>query len=189
TANVVEPLLFGHSTGVSPVALLVAAVFWAWLWGPIGLLLSTPLTVCLVVIGQYVSGLEFFNVLLGDEPPLDPPVRFYQRLLARDPDEALDLVEGEIRSKPAEQIYDALLVPALGMANRDREHEALPPEDARDLFCELRRIIEDVPSQKCGAAEAGEKPGKSNVRGVVLGCPAEDDADEMILEMLRQLLE
>jgi len=202
TANVLEPLLFGHSTGLSPVALLVAAVFWAWLWGPIGLLLSTPLTVCLVVMGQYVSGLELFTVMLGDEPPLDPPIRFYQRLLARDPDEALDLVEEEARSKPPEQIYDALLLPALVLANRDREYAALPPEDARDLFRELRRIIEDVPTQKCTAAEGGEGPdgngrgtrdraatGESGHAGVVLGCPAEDDADELILEMLRQLIE
>jgi predicted PurR-regulated permease PerM len=189
TANVLEPLLFGHSTGVSPVALLVAAVFWAWLWGPIGLLLSTPLTVCLTVMGQYVSGLEFFMVMLGDEPALAPPVRFYQRLLARDPEEALDLMEEEARSKPPEQIYDELLLPALVMANRDREHEALPPEDARDLFRELRRIIEDVPAQKCPAAEGNKESGGNKLRGVVLGCPAEDDADEMILEMLRQLIE
>ncbi|MBI1916011.1 MAG: AI-2E family transporter [Planctomycetes bacterium] len=189
-ANVLEPLLFGHSTGLSPVALLVAAVFWAWLWGPIGLLLSTPLTVCLVVMGQYVSGLEFFNVMLGDEPALAPPVRFYQRLLARDPDEAFDLVEEEARSKPSEQIYDEMLLPALALANRDRENEALPPEDARDLFRELRRIIEDVPAQTCTTAEeGGDAGGNGKVRGVVLGCPAENDADEMILEMLRQLIE
>src|SRR5262249_37062414 len=83
-ANFVEPLLFGHGTGLTPVALLLAAVFWAWLWGPIGLLLSAPLTVCLVVLGKHVSGLKFLDVLLGDEPPLGPAVRFYQRLLAGD---------------------------------------------------------------------------------------------------------
>ncbi len=83
TANVVEPLLFGHSTGVSPIALLAAAAFWTWLWGPIGLVLSTPLTACLVVLGRFVPHLEFLGVLLGDEPALDPEVTYYQRLLAR----------------------------------------------------------------------------------------------------------
>jgi predicted PurR-regulated permease PerM len=87
TANVMEPLLFGHSTGVAPIALLFAAAFWAWLWGPLGLLLSTPLTVCLVVFGRYVPGLECFGILLSDEPALPPEKRYYQRLLARDPDE------------------------------------------------------------------------------------------------------
>src|SRR5207249_3253842 len=78
TANVIEPLLFSHSTGISSIALLVAAAFWTWLWGPIGLVLSTPLTVCLVVLGRYVPPLEFFDILLGDEPVLGPEVMYYQ---------------------------------------------------------------------------------------------------------------
>jgi predicted PurR-regulated permease PerM len=189
-ANVVEPVLFGHSTGLSPVALLVAAVFWAWLWGPIGLLLATPLTVCLVVLGRYVSGLRFFDVMLGDEPVLDPHLRFYQRLLARDSDEALDLIEETLREKPPEQVYDDLLVPALALANRDRAHDALPPEDSRVLFRELRRIVVDIPAQQCPVKELDRSTGDNGkTRPVVLGCPAEDDADELVLEMLRQLIE
>ncbi len=93
TANAVEPLVFGHSTGISPLALLLAAAFWTWLWGPIGLILSTPLTVILVVLGKYVPELHFFEVLLGDEPALSIPVTYYQRLVARDLDEASDLIE------------------------------------------------------------------------------------------------
>src|SRR6185369_13331435 len=80
TANVIEPLLFSHSTGVSQVALLVAAAFWTWLWGPIGLVLSTPMSVCLVVLGKYVPALRFFDVLLGDAPALSPGQAFYQRI-------------------------------------------------------------------------------------------------------------
>src|SRR5207253_12642 len=87
TFNVIEPWFFGHSAGVSPVALLIAAAFWGWLWGPIGLLLSTPLTVCLEVLGRYVPQLEFLSVLLGHDVDLEPHVRFYQRLLARDGDD------------------------------------------------------------------------------------------------------
>src|SRR5262245_35280506 len=189
-ANVVEPVLFGRSTGLSPVALLVAAVFWAWLWGPIGLLLATPLTACLVVLGRYVSGLRFFDVMLGDEPVLDPHVRFYQRLLARDPDEALDLMERALRDKPPEQVYDDLLIPALALANRDRAHDAVPLEDSRVLFRELRRIVEDVHAQHCPAKDLDRSTSDNGKpRPVVLGCPAEDDADELVLEMLRQLIE
>ena len=90
--NVMEPWLYGASTGMTPVAILVAAVFWTWLWGPIGLLLSTPLTVCLVVIGKYVPQLSFLSVMLGDEPVLSPPMRLYQRLLAMDQAESEKLV-------------------------------------------------------------------------------------------------
>src|SRR6202011_5903871 len=92
TSNVVEPRVFGKSIGVSEVALLVAAAFWAFLWGPAGLVLSSPLTVCLVVLGKYVPQLGFLDVLLGDEPSQDTDVHYYQRLLARDQDEATQLV-------------------------------------------------------------------------------------------------
>ena len=87
-SNVVEPYVFGQSIGVSEVALLIAAAFWAWLWGPSGLLLSTPITACLIVLAKYVPALEFLDVLLGDQPVLEPHVRYYQRCLARDQDEA-----------------------------------------------------------------------------------------------------
>ena len=99
-ANVVEPWLYGQSMGVSEIALLVAAAFWAVLWGPVGLVLSSPLTVCLVMLGRYVPQLEFLAVLLGDEPALDPSVSFYQRLLARDQDEAEDLVLEHLKTDP-----------------------------------------------------------------------------------------
>src|SRR5262249_25392236 len=112
-ANIAEPLLFGHSTGVSPLALLAAVAFWTWLWGPIGLVLSTPLTVCLVVLGRYVPNLKFLDVLLGREPALDANVNYYQRLIARDQDEAAELVEEYIKTHAPESVYDDVLVPAL----------------------------------------------------------------------------
>src|SRR5262249_13588811 len=139
-----EPLLFGRSTGLSPVALLVAVIFWTWLWGPIGLLLSTPLTVCLVVLGRYISGLEFFDVLLGDEPALEPPVHYYQRLVARDPDEAIDLVEDYLKEHPREQVYDDLLIPALVMAKRDRERGVLSEEEEQTVYQETRQTLEQI---------------------------------------------
>ena len=135
-----EPWLYGQSIGVSEVALLVAAAFWTFLWGPIGLVLSGPLTVCLVVLGKYVPQLEFFDVLLGDEPALDPDVTYYQRLLARDQDEAAQMVLAQAQDDVPEQVYDELLVPALNYAKRDRERgradrgrrAVRPPGDAGD---------------------------------------------------------
>jgi predicted PurR-regulated permease PerM len=118
--NVLEPWLYGASTGLSPVAVLVAAVFWTTLWGPVGLLLSTPLTVCLVVLGRHVPQLTFFDVLLGDEPALDPELKFYQRLLARDPDEATELAEEYLEDEPLDKLYDAVIMPALALAEQDR---------------------------------------------------------------------
>jgi predicted PurR-regulated permease PerM len=130
TANVVEPLLFGHGTGVTPIALLVAAAFWAWVWGPIGLILSTPLTVCVVVLGQHVPRFRFFALLLGDKPPLQPYASYYQRLLARDEREAKQVATEYAQTSGEEKVYDEVLLPALALARRDRQHAGLSAEDS-----------------------------------------------------------
>jgi methylmalonyl-CoA mutase cobalamin-binding subunit len=184
----VEPLLFGHSIGVSPVALLTAAAFWTWLWGPVGLLLSTPLTACLVVLGRYVPSLEFLGTLLGVDPPLDPPVRFYQRLLARDQDEAVDQVEEHLRVLPPETVYDQVLLPALVLARRDRDRGALPADDEQYVYRVTEDVLEDLdPPQFGKVAEPVVPAGRRDL--LVLGCPAHDRADELALEMFRKLLE
>jgi predicted PurR-regulated permease PerM len=113
-ANAIEPLLLGSSTGIATLAVLVAAAFWTWLWGPVGLLLSTPLTVCLVVMGKYVPQLEFLTILLAEEPALSPPDRVYQRLLALDQEEAEDLVDECAKKMSLEDVYDTILVPHPG---------------------------------------------------------------------------
>ena len=143
-ANVVEPLLYGGSTGISPLAVLVAAIFWAWLWGPLGLLLSTPLTVCLVVLGKYVPALSFLNVLLGDEPVLDPSSRFYQRLLAADQEEAEDLAEDRLESSPLVKIYDEILVPALRLAELDHHRGRLDNGRLAGMYQAVREIVENL---------------------------------------------
>ena len=125
TANVIEPLLIGRHTGVSSLALLVSALFWTWLWGPVGLILSTPLTVCLAVLGKHVPRLEFLAVLLGDEPALETDISFYQRLLAGDEDEASEIVEQQLQTTSREQVFDEMLVPTLLLAERDRVREAI----------------------------------------------------------------
>jgi predicted PurR-regulated permease PerM len=190
----VEPLLFGHSTGVSPLALVVAAAFWAWLWGPIGLVLSTPLTACLVVLGRYVPRLEFLGVLLGARSVMDPEFTFYQRLLARDQDEATDVVSEFLRAHPPETVCDEVLAPALALAKGDRDSGELSPDDERFIFQVTKAILDDLefaPPSPAGPLEAtpessGEPPGQ---KILVLGCPACDEADELALQMLRRLLD
>ena len=193
TANVVEPLLFGHSTGVSPIALLAAAAFWTWLWGPIGLVLSTPLTACLVVLGRFVPHLEFLGVLLGDEPALDPEVTYYQRLLARS-GRSDRLGRGISSEPPQETVYDTVLLPALVLAKRDRESGALTLDDEQFIVQVTRDIVNDFisPHQR-NPPEIDETPpteanGPAPVQVQVFGCPARDQEDELAMHMFRQLL-
>ncbi|HLN32501.1 MAG TPA: AI-2E family transporter [Gemmataceae bacterium] len=191
-AQIFEPLLFGHSTGVSPVALLVAAVFWTWLWGPIGLLLSTPLTVCLVVLGKHVPGLEFFGVILGDTPALALQVGYYQRLMARDQDEAAAIVQAYLKELPEEQLYDELLVPALAYARQDRERDALTEQDEQYILRATREIMEELgerPAEIPSAAMDVQATPLPPPKNCVLGFPARGEADRLALEMLQQLLD
>jgi hypothetical protein len=182
--------------GVSEVALLVAAAFWAFLWGPIGLFLSNPLTVCLVVLGKYVPQLEFFNVLLGDEPALEADVAFYQRLLARDQDEATQLIQARVRASSQERVYDELMAPALTYLKRDRERDELSESDEQFILQATQEIMDDLGERQATAParDAAESPRhapeNASVSKVhVLGCPASHDTDRLALEMLRQLLD
>ncbi len=195
-SNVIEPRLYGHSIGVSEVALLVAAALWAFLWGPIGLILSSPLTVCLVVLGKYVPQLKFLDVLLGDEPALDAHVTFYQRLLARDQDEATQLVLAQAKASSPEQVYDDFLVPALTCAKRDRERDDLTESDEQFVLQATREILEDLGERReavTQAEEAVHAEDRGNAAAPIplriLTCPARDQADRLALEMLRQLLD
>jgi hypothetical protein len=117
----VEPVVFGHKTGLSPVAIIVSATFWTWLWGPIGLILATPLTVCLVVLGRHVDRFKFIDVMLGDQPPLTPPELAYQRMLAGDSDEAAEQAEEFLQGAPLLTYYDKVVVEALRLAQEDSD--------------------------------------------------------------------
>jgi hypothetical protein len=127
-SNVVEPLVYGVTTGLSPVALVAAATFWTWLWGPIGLLLSTPLTVCLVVLGRQLPQLQFLDVLLGDEPVLTSQETFYQRILANDPEEATEQAEGFAKDRSLTEFFDEVAMPALARAQADSDRGVVPSE-------------------------------------------------------------
>lgn len=184
TANILEPLLFSHTTGTSPLALLFAAAFWLWIWGPIGLVLSTPLTVCLLVLGRYVPGLAFFDVMLGSGQVLDADMRYYQRLLARDEDEAIEIVEEHLRAEPVERLYDDVLLLALARMKRDRERGDLRPGDEELIYRVTGEIVEE--QAEAPESEKGDAT-TARARVVVLGCPARDEADELALRMLQNL--
>jgi predicted PurR-regulated permease PerM len=192
--NIVEPCLYGHSLGVSAVAMIVAAAFWTFLWGPVGLVLSGPLTVCLVVLGKHVPDLEFFAVLLGDAPALNADMSYYQRLLARDQDEAAQLVLTYAKASPPEQVYDELLVPALVYATRDRDRDILTKSDEQFVRQATHEVLEDLGERRSAAVLAATKePLIGGARALpakvrILACPARDHADTLALEMLRQLL-
>ena len=189
--NVLEPWLYGSSTGLSPVAVLVAAVFWTTLWGPIGLLLSTPLTVCLVVLGRHVPQLAFFDVLLGDEPALDPEVRFYQRLLARDPEEAAELAEEYLEEESLDRLYDAVVIPALGFAEQDRLRGSLDRAGVQEIAEDTIELVEELAEEHVPAAdqEAGaDAAGAAAAPREVLCIGARNGLDEAAAAMLGQLL-
>jgi predicted PurR-regulated permease PerM len=140
----VEPLLYGHNTGLSPVAVVVAAAFWTWLWGPIGLLLSTPLTVCLAVLGRHVERLEFLDVLLGDEPALTPEQSFFQRTLAGDADEAADQAEKFMRDSSLCDFYDQIAIPGLLLARTDEQRGALDSARLAEIKQTLEGVVDDL---------------------------------------------
>ena len=199
-SNLIEPLLYGIHTGISSLAILVAAIFWTAIWGPIGLVLSTPLTVCLLVVGRHVPRLRFLQILLGDESPMTPDSRFYQRLLAMDHDEARQVLENYLEGKTLEELYDSVLIPALNLAEQDRHQNRL--EDAHQKFIgqSTRELIDEFwepRSEKLHAVlEDGDAAGLDSA-GLssavqpdrVLCLPARDEADEMVGIMLAQVLE
>ncbi|KAA5611922.1 AI-2E family transporter [Rhodovastum atsumiense] len=142
--HVIEPVVYGRSTGLSPFAVVVAATFWTWLWGPIGLLLATPLTLLLVVLGRYVEHMEFLDVLLGDRPALTPVENFYQRMLADDPDEALDQAELLLRERSLASYYDEVALKGLHLAVGDAQRGVLGPAQMDRVREAVRSLVDDL---------------------------------------------
>ena len=144
TNLVLETVLYAGAVGVSQVVLLVSVAFWTWLWGPLGLLMASPLTVCLVVLGKHVPGLAFVGMLMDDTPALAPEYGFYQRLVARDQSEAAELIDSHIKTAPPASVYDALLLPALSYAERDRLEHRLSSEEEAAVIEATRELIADA---------------------------------------------
>ncbi len=174
----IEPLAYGRSTGLSPVSVMIAAVFWTWIWGPIGLLLSTPLTLCLVVLGRHVERLEFLDVLLGDRPALSPTETLYQRMLADDPDEAATQAEQLLRERPLAAYYDEIVLRSLKMAADDAARGVLIRErqaQMRSAICGLVADLEDhedVGPEKRPEVPAGPAAEPSLAERVSVAVPA-----------------
>jgi hypothetical protein len=199
--NFAEPLLYGSSTGLTPLVILVAAVFWTWLWGPVGLLLSTPLTVCVAVIGRHAPSLQFLGILLGDEPVLPPENRFYQRLLAMDTEEASGVAEEFLKeTKSLEDVFDRLIIRALSLAEGDRRNGTLDENQAQFILHSTRLIVEDLAERGDALINGANGDGQLSERSAprrkleplkevsVLSIPARNDTDEITAFMLALLL-
>lgn len=190
TSNVIEPWFYGRRTGVSPLAVIVSAMFWTWLWGPMGLIIATPLTVCLVVVGHHVPGLRVFSILLGDNPVLEETARLYDRLLTGHAfafDEATALAAGEAAADEIVDYYDRQAIPVLAMAQADHDAGLLTDRQAQsiahavfDLTERLEPVIEDE------ASEAGALPGAGR-RVAVIGARTllDDAAAELLAQAMR----
>jgi predicted PurR-regulated permease PerM len=205
--NIMEPILYGHTTGISPVAIIVSVVFWTWLWGAVGLVLATPMTVCLVVLGRYVPQLAFLTVMLGDEPVLADDARIYNRLLSGATDEAVDIAEEYLEENDLAKLYDDVLLPALESAEVDRSDEMLTPKRYERFIGGMSELIEAVTDkflaaeekkvEKAGlAVDTGEPESESNrvapaplpVRKIAC-IPVNDATDEAAAQMARHLFE
>lgn len=187
--NVMEPWLYGTSTGLSSFAIILAAIFWTALWGPVGLLLATPLTVCLVVLGKHVRQLRFLEVLLGSQPALPVPARIYQRLLARDVEEAAGIVDAAAADagQGSGWIYDTLLIPALILAEQDRAAGSLGAAGQAMILHGMEMLVDSVGEAEASlAATDGEAP---HPHGRVLCVSTRGDLDEAAALLLADLLQ
>ncbi len=196
--HVIEPILYGQHTGLSPVAVVISTLFWTLLWGPIGLLLATPLTVCLVVIGRHVEQLRFIDIMFGDEPALEPDQRFYQRLLASDATEASDQAEEQLKAQDLISFYDGVAMKALALAQTDAAQGKLSREKQQEISEIIGTVVEDLGVDLSNQqSSVGESEPISNLPNILseyqveasIVCMATRSAlDEAAAAMLVQLL-
>jgi predicted PurR-regulated permease PerM len=179
---VVEPLLYSHSAGVSPLALLITLAFWTWLWGPIGLILGTPLTVCLVALGRHIPEMQFIVVLFGDEPVVTTDVAVYQRLLKGDEDGTRAVLAQYVKDHPAADVDGEVLLPVLARVRRDEARAALTTQESAFIAAAIRRIVDELDAGRRPAAR-GEAAAAAGLLAA-LACPARDDVDAAALQML-----
>lgn len=178
-ANSVEPIVYGRTIGVASLSLLLSAMFWAWLWGGLGLLLATPLTVCLAVIGKHVKGLSFLDTLLGEQVRIEPVLRFYQKLQNRDQEGAVAVLEESMKAMPLENVFDEIVIPALSRTNQDRAQEALELNDVVFHWRVIQEWLEVLEAQ--ADTMASPKPdGTNSVETDDSDADADDDVFEVI---------
>lgn len=199
--NFVEPFVYGSVIGVSTVGILVTALFWTWLWGPIGLLLAMPMTVCMLVAARYIPQLRFLTILLADQAPASPPEHVYQRLLAFDYLEPMKLAHKHLKDASLASYYDEVLMPALRMAEHDRHDELLSDEQSAFVLEAAGDLVQELGDEAFAAIEAkarvaaadsipisSARPGEMPITARVLCVPLRDQADETASHMLAQLL-
>ena len=202
--NLLEPWLYGKKTGVSPVAVIAAAVSWTWLWGPMGLLLATPLTVCVLVVGKHVPQLSFLNILLGTEPVFEPKQHVYQRLLAGDMEEVAQLLENRLEHESLVDVYDTVLIPVLAIAETHWQLGELDDAKHKFIMQSLKEMLQDRSDRQQDELAALAKKGIANADGTagdtvpadavrssplsILCLPARTEADEITGMMLSQVL-
>lgn len=184
TAYVVEPVIIGRKTGVSSMAMLVSAIFWSWLWGPVGLVLSTPLTVCLAVLGKYVPRLSYLAVVLGDEPALEDDLVVYHRVLSGDDDEAHEILDKRFRASTRGAVFDEVVIPALLLSGRDRARNEISEADHQEVLRTLHELVDVTPVRPVAAGEARRAAPRR-----VLGVSARSATDETIWGMFAQLFD
>jgi hypothetical protein len=193
-----EPLIYGKTTGVSALGLLVAAMFWTWLWGLLGIVLSTPMTLCLAVLGKYVPSLAFFATLLGEEAELDQDMRFYQRLVSHDQDGAVAVVDAALKERQRAEVFDHILVPALSRAGRDAARGELEETDTAFIRRVVDEILDDLEGMEEIHVQSPALPGERTLGMAngkpasppfeVAGVAASGTSDALTLRMLGQLL-
>ena len=189
----IEPWLYGRGVGVSETATLIMIAFWTWLWGPIGLVLATPLTVCILVLGKYVPFLGVLDTLLGDQPALEPHIVFYQRLLARDHDEAAEIAETYLENASLVATFDVLVIPALTSGRRDVERDTLNIDEQRGVVDAAREVAEQLATlnenkSKIDGESVSATPPPVDTPIRVLGIPARDASDHVALIMLSECI-
>jgi predicted PurR-regulated permease PerM len=187
--QVIEPLIYGHSTGLSPIAVIVATAFWAFLWGPIGLLMATPLTVCLVVVGRHVQPLAFFEVILGDTPPLEPSETFYQRALEG---KAADLLPGarkQIETGSRTEYYDSVALRGLTLAQRDLSRDTLAFERLEEIHVQIAQLLANLEHDVSGNGGGPAAPARWQDDGAIMCLPGRGQLDDLAATMAVQVLQ
>lgn len=186
---IIEPIFYGRHIGVSELGTIVMIAFWTWLWGPMGLLLATPLTVCLVVLGAHIPFLSFLHILLGDRPVLTPATRFYQRLLAKDAVEAGQVVDQQLALAPLPEVADRLMLRALSRAKRDLQLRALPPEDEAFVVSTVAHMGEALAQDPAHAPQCAADQQPCTPPMPVLAFPARTGAEPVALGLLHAVLD
>lgn len=184
--NIAEPILYGSSTGVTPIALIIAALGWTWLWGPVGLVLATPITVCLVVMGRHIPRLSFFSIILSDERPLTPAEECYQRIQRPGDSDEFEFVDHYLRDHAEEELYDEVLVPVLSTAESDFREEMIAAPELDAVHLRIGALIEDV-DLRCSLEDPAPVVDQENVSRIFC-LPASARRDELAGNMVVNLL-